>query len=403
MSLEGLTCPTRTPVSGFPCLFVTRALGADKMFVAIRKPETHFSGMSMRAIAKAAGVSPMTVSLALRQSGRVSRSTRERIQAIAREHGYAPNPRLREFMNEVRRSRIAGPKAAIGLISLYPEADPWRRVPHLQLSIAGAEARATELGYRLERFWLHAPGMTPHRLRTILEARAINGLLCLGSLRADEPFPRELDRCALVTMGLTIATPLHRVASHHHHDAWALLEELERRGYRRPGLIIDPEWEVRTAFGYSAMCLLFQERTLGGIQVPILRVPGWHEPEFSAWLEQHRPDVLIVNEPLPFYRALEEFLARRRTRVPRDLGVAFLGSQLTREFYAGMSQDHEQIGRCAVDMLSGRIQQRDYGFPAQPKSEFVEGKWSEGASIRPVRRRAAAGGAPVAGLSWARV
>jgi len=46
---------------------------------------------NMRDIAKAAGVSVGTVSLALRDNTRISADTRAHIQAIAREYGYLPN------------------------------------------------------------------------------------------------------------------------------------------------------------------------------------------------------------------------------------------------------------------------------------------------------------------------
>jgi LacI family transcriptional regulator len=47
--------------------------------------------MDIRTLAKMAGVSPSTASKALNDRGDVSPETRERVLAIAREHGYSPN------------------------------------------------------------------------------------------------------------------------------------------------------------------------------------------------------------------------------------------------------------------------------------------------------------------------
>jgi len=345
--------------------------------------------MSMRQIAEEAGVSLMTVSLALRHSARISAATRERIHAIAKARGYVPNPRLGALMNEVRRSRVSGAQAVLGLVSLYPEAEPAERIPHLGLIARGAQARARELGYRLEKFWLRAPGMTPRRLRGVLEARGVSGLLCLGSLLLGEEFPRDFERFTLVTMGLSIATHLHRVANHHQHDAMLLHSRLAARGYRRPGLLIKPDWEVRTGYCFSATCLLFQERTEGRMTVPVIRSDEFDAAAINRWLDKFQPDVIILNQPVPFYAQLEALLRARRLKVPRDIGVAFSGSQLVKEFYAGVGQDHELIGRCGIDMLAGRIQQRDVGFPLKPKTEFVEGMWIEGESIRSASHRVA--------------
>jgi LacI family transcriptional regulator len=338
--------------------------------------------MSVRSIAQAAGVSPMTASLALRQTGRLSLATRARVLAVAKELGYAPNPRLGELMNEVRRSRRPGPHAALALLSLYAEDDPTGRMPHLKATAEGAEARAGELGFHLETFRLSAGGMTPRRLRAILEARGIGGVLCIGSPTPGETLPRELDRFALVTLGLTVASAVHRVVSHHQHDGALLLATLAERGYRRPGLIIRPDWDVRTGHGYAAACLVHQELEQGDIVVPVLRMPEFSAEGLVRWIERHRPDVLVINQPPDFYPRLEALLADRGIRVPEHLGVAFLGGVLVGRNYAGVVQDHGHIGCCGVEMLVGRMQQRDVGFPAHPKTELVPGYWVEGRSVR---------------------
>jgi DNA-binding LacI/PurR family transcriptional regulator len=49
--------------------------------------------ITQRDIAVRAGVTQMTVSLALRGSAEVSAATVARIRALAEEMGYAPNPR----------------------------------------------------------------------------------------------------------------------------------------------------------------------------------------------------------------------------------------------------------------------------------------------------------------------
>lgn len=342
--------------------------------------------MSMRSLAREAGVSPMTVSLALRHSARVSKAVRDRIHALARARGHVLNPRVSELMRELRQVRSTGTHGTLALIGLFPEPEPERLHPHLRTLIAGAQRRAAEVGYRLERFWLRAPGMTPRRLRGILEARGITGILCLGGSDVEESFPRELDRFALVTHGLTVAAPIHRVASHHHADAKVLIDQLAARGYRRPGLLIHPDWEKRTAHIYSAALLFFQAQTDGQITVPVLHMEGWDEAALRQWRRKHQPDVIVINQPTAFYQDLEDYFRREGIRLPRDLGVATLGVRTGPARYAGMGQDHELIGRCSIDMLMARISQRDFGFSPHPRTEFVEGRWHEGRTIRPASR-----------------
>ena len=54
--------------------------------------------ISLKDIAEKAEVSKNTVSLALRDSPKIKPSTKSKIQKIAMELGYTPNPRVNEAM-----------------------------------------------------------------------------------------------------------------------------------------------------------------------------------------------------------------------------------------------------------------------------------------------------------------
>jgi len=339
--------------------------------------------MSVRSLAREAEVSPMTVSLALRDHPRISLAMREKIRALAARLGHVPNPRLGELMNEVRRGRRPELHAAIGLISLYPRSDATHYTPHLALSVRGARVRAEQLGYRIDDFWLGAPGMNPRRFRQILETRDIRGLLCLGAYEFDIPLPNELHSFAVVALGMSIRTRVHRVVSSHHRDAYTLLQILRERGYVRPGLITQPEWEMRSDHGYTSAYLLFQDRVLGGARFPVLRLPEFDGAVVTQWLKRYEPDVVIIHQPPAFFRAFEAMAAAAGLSVPRDLGTVFLGVDPHSDDYAGMAQNHERIGICGLELLVGRMQQRAFGLPDVPKIEFVEGTWVEGRTVRP--------------------
>lgn len=324
----------------------------------------------------------MTASLALRNSPRIPAKTRQRIQRLAQKLGHVPNPRLGELMNEVRRGRTPRLHATLGLIALFPEEFPEQRWPHLGQLAAAAQARAEKLGYKLQRFWTSAPGMSPRRLRGILDARGINGILCLGSLDADAAFPKELDMFAVVTLGMSISTHLHRVGNHHHSDGMLVCEQLLAHGYRRPGLIMDPDWERRTGFCYTSANLLFQDRLHGKVVVPGLRMERYNRDQLHRWLSEYQPDAVVLHQTEEFYRGFEEYIDVEKIRVPHDLGAAFVGTRPSRRFYAGVAQDHSLIGACGLEMLVGRVHQRDFGFPEVPKYEMVEGRWIDGGSVR---------------------
>jgi len=54
--------------------------------------------MTTRELARLAGVSSATVSLALRDHPRISKATKSRIVCLARNHGYVVDGRLSELM-----------------------------------------------------------------------------------------------------------------------------------------------------------------------------------------------------------------------------------------------------------------------------------------------------------------
>src|SRR5688572_14522424 len=76
--------------------------------------------VGLRAVAEAAGVSLMTVSLALRNSPRVSSRTRTRIAQLADKLGYRPDPEISRLMSRLRPARSAG-GVVLAMIDLLPE------------------------------------------------------------------------------------------------------------------------------------------------------------------------------------------------------------------------------------------------------------------------------------------
>src|SRR4051812_41990803 len=131
----------------------------------------HFSARpTMRSVAAAAGVSPMAVSLALRDDPSIPARTRTRIQRVAKAQGYRPDPVLTHLMQHLRSSRKT--RAAANLAVFTP-----LQAPFTQRLIAGAEARAARLGYALNRIDLSPFERQPGGLTRILLARGITGLL----------------------------------------------------------------------------------------------------------------------------------------------------------------------------------------------------------------------------------
>jgi DNA-binding LacI/PurR family transcriptional regulator len=284
-------------------------------------------------------------------------------------------------MTELSLAKSLPPRACFGVISLYERERPWEDSLHLRRMYQGMHDRAEALGYRLEPIWLRAPGMTFRRARAILEARGIEGLLCFGSPDFDAEFPAELEPFAIVTQGLSIKTPLHRVISDGYNDTWNALERIHALGYRRPGLALGRYEDVRNRHANASAYLGWCEQRLGATVMPILRFETLEGAPLGPWLRQHRPDVMIFDEHYAMIPPFRATLARLGVRVPEDLAIVAISQILRDSGFAGMEENQQLMGAWAVELLVGRIVNRDFGRPAQARIEMVESRWIDGPSL----------------------
>ncbi len=339
--------------------------------------------MNVRHIAKLAGVSPSAVSLALRDSPRISAPTKARVLQLARETGYTPDARIVGLMRHLRKPRAVRQQACFGVISFYDSPRPWEKSRHLAGIHEGMQRRARELGYRLEPLWLRAPGMTYRRFGDILATRGIDGLLCFGSPDFHQEFPVELGGHAIVTVGLSIRTPLHRVTSHFYNDTLNALNRLHALGYRRPGLVLGRHEDTRSAYAHSAAYLGWCENILGAqAALPLLRMHEIEEPALADWVVGNRPDVVVFVHLPEMIARFRAGLRRLRISIPQALGVVVLSHAVEGSGFSGLQQNQRLMGSWAVELLAARIANQDLGIPVNPRTEMVESEWIEGGSLQ---------------------
>jgi len=325
--------------------------------------------------------------MALRNSPKIPAATKQRVLEIAKHVGYTPDAKVAELMSHLSQSRQPHDEACLGVISLYENARPWERSLHLRHMYKAMVNRATALGYRLEPFWLRAPGMTFRRIRSILDARGIQGILCFGSPDIDDEFPSELDHYAIVTQGLSIKTPLHRVVDDAYNDTLRVLDKVYQLGYRRPGLVLGRYEDIRSGHANLSAYLGWCEQTLGKpLAIPVLRLERVEQEPLIGWLKLHRPDVMVV---VHVHEILEDFMAifrgRGEWRVPQDIGVVAVSQVLRGSGLSGVEEDERLMGEWAVELLVSRIMVRDFGLPIYPRIQMVQGLWTGGKSLRQQR------------------
>ena len=107
---------------------------------------------TLRSLARTLGLSRTTVSDALRGSPRVDPVTALRVKKAAREAGYRRNPLAGALMSELRRSRGTSFRGVLAAVDFNePDRPDFAARFHSEL-VAGAQTRATELGFKLEKF-----------------------------------------------------------------------------------------------------------------------------------------------------------------------------------------------------------------------------------------------------------
>jgi LacI family transcriptional regulator len=336
--------------------------------------------LSIRDLATKLGVSHTTVSLALRNSPRITSALRKRVQREARKAGYFSDPTVSTLMARLRTIRTSAVRETLGLITAWPTRHGWRDAPNHARFFAGAERRAKEAGFVLDEFWLREPEMTSGRMSRILRARGIRGLVLCPLPNVGGRLALEWRHFACVAKGLTVQhPPVHRVVSSHYEDMHVVMVELERRKYRRVGLVLGEAMSERVDRAWLASFLLHQQDATEADRTPPLITRGLDAAgEFSRWFLAHRPEVILYSEqPVPAW------LADLKVAVPQEVGLVHLDWSSQLGSMAGIDSEPEKKGVAAVDLLIGQLQANELGTPKHEKIVAVRGRWIEGASLRP--------------------
>lgn len=312
----------------------------------------------------------MAVSLALRGHASISPRTRERVKSAARTLGYAPDAALATMMTRMRRGPAPGETAALAVLNLSAWPDLLEERTNFRRFVAGAAARVKELGFTLDSLWAGDPAMSAQRLRGILAARGVQGVLVAwieGELKA--PDPRQFFGGPMVQLGRKLAgLDCDYVSDDQFSTARRAGMRLVRMGARRLGLVIgeaDRVVDHRYSGGFHSLRSVLPEVDLLAPFNPDRAGPE----DVWAWVKRERPGGVLVHDPrvAGWLKPLE---ARTRP-APR---VALLNWSKDSPGVQGMRQQSERIGAIAVDRLVARIR-----FPGMEAGAaqgiFVESEW----------------------------
>lgn len=317
---------------------------------------------SLRKLAQLAGVSPSTVTRALRADTRISAETRARIQALATQYHYLPN--------RLTQSLMSGYSDTIGVLV------PSVVTPYSARLLAGILAEATPAGYRVIIKESHGRRQDSLAAIQMLIEQRVDGLL-LDTGHFD-PIPRntilEMRSQHVIPVGLD-ATAFEGAVDHVHTDeralALAAVDYLLHLGHARIAFV------GRTIHGQLAgrgQCVhrAFQQRLLTTRYfIDVQDYPPYAHLSAGAILDQllattPAPTAIIAWED-PIAALLMKEATRRGLRIPHQLSLLGFGNlavaALLTPTLTSFEQHPEEVGRQAFRLFRRRLAAEEQDEP----------------------------------------
>jgi DNA-binding LacI/PurR family transcriptional regulator len=337
---------------------------------------------TLKDIARATGVSIMTVSRVLRGAPKVSGEKRELVLKEAKRLHYQPDPHLMRLMQVVRGKKEKHVRAVIAVIREHVPDDGLLGPSYQYVPVEYIRRRAHGHGYAVEEFYLGKEGLTPKKLQKVLHARGIEGVIVSPQSLTLPCSKLDFSPFAAVTFGNAMSSPaLHMCAGNMTLGIHMAAEQLAARGHRRVGVAVT-KWIVnRSQFGYSGGLFHWQHGLLEGERVPLLLFPSNDISKgfeaFAKWMRAYQPDALIT-----FDTHVPGWLKRLGLRVPEDVGFVVHDWTPKMTGYAGIDQRREHLAAAAVDLVVTQLSQHEHGVPEVPRQIMIPPRWVEGPSVR---------------------
>ncbi len=327
--------------------------------------------VSLRDVAKAVGVSHVTVSLALRGDLRISEARRNEIRSVAQRLGYRPDPMLSSLSAYRQRKRPVSITSTIAWLNQWENPKAILKFREFAAYWEGAKEAAEQSGYHLEEFVIDK-SYSADRLQRILVTRNVRGILIPPHVSGLTLPNFDWSLFSLVRLGVSVVRPrAHVVTSDQARCAMMAYTNVHERGYERIGYVSTKMFERNTAGNFRGGFLSAQD------EIVLLEEPARSEDKrtLRSWLKQEAPDAVITTAG--HFASLLNALG---LKVPQDIAVSAL-SVLDGKFDSGIDQNSFEIGRVALRTLAALIHQNERGIPQYCRRILVEGRWLQGSSL----------------------
>lgn len=338
--------------------------------------------VTQKDIATKLGLDDSTVSLALRNSDKISAETQKLVLKTANEMGYRLNA-IASSLSKFRKNTSETPvSAALAWLNCWETPQALYQQREFAQYWEGAKNTATRLGYNLEEFIIDTK-MPAKRTQEIIETRGIKGVLIPphppSAAQHLEQF--EWADFAIMRFGRSVPHPAsHITAADQYTNMLLAYDKVSELGYQRIGMVSVPRNHTNW-INFDTGYLKAQEQRAESERIPIYYdTPIDQEPklkDFAQWLEQYQPDAIISGTG-----GVKTLVEGIGLEPGTDIGLATM-TVLDTSIDAGINQNSYQIGRIAVRNLISQIHDQDTGIPELFHQISVPGSWMDGSMLPP--------------------
>ena len=335
------------------------------------------SRVTIKDVARSAGVHFTTVSLALRHHPSIPSVTRERIEGIAKTIGYAPNP----VFGALSHFRIHGRVRATPPRVAYLVNHQIEELPHEKAFWNGAKEQAEMLGYDLELISVSKGHHDSKSLARYLKGQDITGIIIAGFKPGLADLKLDWNDYAIVKINsLHMEPEATSVSNDQRQDVRIAFREMLARGYRRIGLAVGRADEEATQFRHTAGYLIERVVVPSTDHIPELLFP--HQVSsaeaselIGQWVRKNKIDAVLCN-----WSSIGKLLSDTGLRAPRDIACACLCLLEENSGLAGIYPNLHMVGIKAVSLLTSQLKQGTQGVAEFSSSTYVRSRWQDGPS-----------------------
>jgi DNA-binding LacI/PurR family transcriptional regulator len=304
------------------------------------------AAVTIRDVAREAGVATSTVSRAFTAPQRVNERTRRHVLAVADRLDYRPNP--------LARALPSGRTTTLGL--LVPDITN----PFFSRVIRGAERQANAAGYTL--ILTDTEESSDVEDRSIQRLRSVTDGFVLAASRLSEGGVREIAANNVVALINRQAEGVPSVVVDTSDSTHQIVDHLASLGHRSIAYLSGPRASWPNRQRWAALSRAAEELDIAATQL------GPFSPELAAGaaaadaaIRQGATAVVAYNALLAI-GTLRRF-AERGKRVPEDISVVgyddIFGTDFCSPPLTTVAAPVEDAGRRAIDLLLGQLNARD--------------------------------------------